>query len=665
MAGTQSHICNHCIRSIAQVLILLCLSFVGGYGQFHNDDLDIKDLRTRLRSSTDMTVQAYLLRDHGLYYQKKDYMVDSVFHYAEKLLDLSKEHDHPIAGILGLRLKGNQYRRISKFKEARHNLQLSIELSKKHDYFLHIHDSYQALASAYRDESKLDSAVIYFNKAIDSAPEDSYSKLCNFYIALSDVYMHLGNSQKEEELMVKAYDLSKQSGRKLDQMISLNNLLSFYSFYPSKTNAALFNDYKRAYDQLSAEFGLDAKYHFSSLFRKRMPFDDRIAFLNQTLEDNIQRKFIQGAFTNYTTLAETTYSAGEYQACIDYCNEAIAFNNIGNEVLLPTLVELYRYKYKAESQIGQLDVAIKTADHYLHLKDSLVIAINAKHVEELALKYETAAKNAQLSEMEVKTSERTAQRNYAIILSGFLLSIGFFLWRRAKLKRLKIETENKLQAEKINSLEKEKRILSLTSMIEGQEAERTRIAQDLHDGLGGLLSSVRNHFSLIEEEVKKVDNLNVYDRTNEMIDQACKEVRRISHNLMPAGLQLNGLVSTLAQYCDDIDKSKKISIQFEHAGLDDQRLDERKKVFIYRIVQEAVSNVLKHADAKTTLVQFGIYEKEVSLIIEDDGRGFVTDDSNDGIGLHSIKSRVDNLDGQIDIDSRVGEGTTITINIPI
>ena len=98
-----------------------------------------------------------------------------------------------------------------------------------------------------------------------------------------------------------------------------------------------------------------------------------------------------------------------------------------------------------------------------------------------------------------------------------------------------------IQRQKIAELEQKNKLLALNSMIEGQESERLRIAQDLHDGLGGLLTTVKAHFNAIEREIANIKNMNVYEKTNQLIDEACAEVRRIAHDMVPHSLKMNGL----------------------------------------------------------------------------------------------------------------------------
>jgi len=202
-------------------------------------------------------------------------------------------------------------------------------------------------------------------------------------------------------------------------------------------------------------------------------------------------------------------------------------------------------------------------------------------------------------------------------------------------------------------------------MIEGQEEERKRIAQDLHDGLGGLLSSVKSHFSIIQSEIEKLESMNIYKKANNMIDEAVSEVRRISHNLMPTALRLNGLLDAVSQLLASYNQRGETTFTMEHNGRNLSEILESQSVPVFRIIQEASNNIVKHANAKNAMVQINLFENELNLIIEDDGVGFDSDQKYTGLGVGSIKSRVSHLNGTISIDSRPNEGTSISINLPL
>ena len=244
-----------------------------------------------------------------------------------------------------------------------------------------------------------------------------------------------------------------------------------------------------------------------------------------------------------------------------------------------------------------------------------------------------------------------------------MLSILFFR-KRLKDQKTIAQQQESIRNQEIIELQQKNKLLALNSMIEGQEAERLRIAQDLHDSLGGLLSTVKAHFTTIQNEIKQLEQLNIAGTTNQLIDEACLEVRRISHNMMPHALSISGLEGTLGDMSENL-KKQGYNVSLEMTQV--PKLETTKEVMVYRLVQELIANINKHANAKSILIQLLGLKNELTLIVEDDGQGFNYQEAIErgGLGLKSIESRVEFLDGTIDWDSVKNEGTTITINIPL
>lgn len=333
------------------------------------------------------------------------------------------------------------------------------------------------------------------------------------------------------------------------------------------------------------------------------------------------------------------------------------------------LTQLRKQYYATAKEVfkasGEFEKAYNHYQVYVAIRDSQLNENTQSKYLELQEKFETKEKEAMIIAQESEINEQRSQRNLFMSFGGILSLIGLFLWNRLKLNRKIYIQETELNTQKITQLEKEKKILAMSAMIEGQEAERIRIAKDLHDGIGGLLSTVKAHFSNIQAEVEKVNKIKVYDKTNELIDRASSEVRRISHNLMPGALRLDGLHAAIEQIAEDLDTAHAINVRAEIIA-EDEPSDEQTQVYLFRIIQEASNNVIKYAEAKNYLIQFSSTENEYHLILEDDGKGFDASDISklDGLGLKSIKSRVEQLNGVLDIDAKEGEGTSLSIHIP-
>jgi signal transduction histidine kinase len=204
-------------------------------------------------------------------------------------------------------------------------------------------------------------------------------------------------------------------------------------------------------------------------------------------------------------------------------------------------------------------------------------------------------------------------------------------------------------------------------MLKGQEEERSRIAKDLHDGLGGLLSGTKLSFMNVRETLSlSSEHVKHFDRSLSMLDNTIGDLRKVAQNLMPEALVKFGLQEALRDFCDTVQSSSGIQLLYQHFG-ERRKLDNTAKVFVYRIVQELINNVVKHAEATQVIVQLTTRMNKIEITVEDNGQGFDTSilDHTGGAGMANIKYRVQYLHGTTDIVSSPGNGTSVNIEVKV
>ena len=215
--------------------------------------------------------------------------------------------------------------------------------------------------------------------------------------------------------------------------------------------------------------------------------------------------------------------------------------------------------------------------------------------------------------------------------------------------------------------ENEKQLLALTSILQGQEEERSRIAKDLHDGLGGLLSSVKLNLSALKGNMNLPGkDASLFAKSITQLDVAIAEMRRVAHNMMPEALLKFGLKEAIQDYCESINESNIIKIKFTCLSLNN-RLEKTTELSLYRIIQELTNNAIKHAAAKNIFVQLAKNDSSITLTVEDDGKGFDTAGLTKikNAGLQNVQARVDYLKGIMTIESTIGNGSSVNIEIHI
>ncbi|WCO02697.1 ATP-binding protein [Psychroserpens ponticola] len=295
---------------------------------------------------------------------------------------------------------------------------------------------------------------------------------------------------------------------------------------------------------------------------------------------------------------------------------------------------------------------------------------NALQLTEIETKYQTEKKEKENLLLKASNLESEAKRkqnqNISIGLAvglALVSIIAFLLFKNTKRKQNLAEKEKELETQKLATVLKEQELTTIDAMIEGQEKERQRIANDLHDDLGGLIATVKLHFNALKEK----NTPELYDKTNTLIDEAYQKVRSVAHAKNSGVIAKQGLLLAVQQMAEKVSASNKITIDVIDHGLEN-RLENSLELTIFRIIQELVTNVIKHAEANETTVHITNHDESLNIMVEDNGIGFNPNQitkTNKGMGISSIDKRVAHLDGTMTIESDKNQGTTIIIDIPI
>ncbi|MDL5049514.1 histidine kinase [Oscillatoria amoena NRMC-F 0135] len=241
----------------------------------------------------------------------------------------------------------------------------------------------------------------------------------------------------------------------------------------------------------------------------------------------------------------------------------------------------------------------------------------------------------------------------------------FLLYRHRKLKHEKELDEHK---RRIDDLLQKQEVENVNAMLKGQDAERKRIAQELHDRLGSILSTVKLHFSAVEEQMNalKQQQHQSYGEATLLLDEAVDEVRRISHDLYEGSLAKFGFKTALLQLISAIEKANTVKILFIDNGVD-EGIYKNHAQELYRITQELLSNTLKYSGATEITLQLSLKENTFDFMYEDNGKGFDKKyaENGSGIGYKNIAARVAKLNGNWHLDTHPGHGMTLLIEIPV
>jgi len=273
--------------------------------------------------------------------------------------------------------------------------------------------------------------------------------------------------------------------------------------------------------------------------------------------------------------------------------------------------------------------------------------------------YKDAVKEYEEKVNELTVSKKNTERNVLVILVISFLVIIVLLFSR-------------ISARKKEELIKEllsQRDIRLRSIIVGEERERSRVASQLHDGIGQQLSAAKLNISALQSYLKATDATDSLMLKNavDLLDDSVKEVRNVSHSMIPNALVKSGLLAALHEIISKNGTGNKLKFNLEVVG-EITRLEQTKEAVLFRVLQEVIGNIINHAKATEVGIQLIRHEKELSILIEDNGIGFDADraiKNNNSIGLRSIQSRMDFLKGNVYFDSRPTKGTTVSIELPM
>ncbi|MBC7850902.1 MAG: hypothetical protein H7Y31_14265 [Chitinophagaceae bacterium] len=320
---------------------------------------------------------------------------------------------------------------------------------------------------------------------------------------------------------------------------------------------------------------------------------------------------------------------------------------------LPMIYNALAANYEAKADYKNASIIYKKLGD---LKDSLYDDANPKALAEMAAKYETEKKEQQILLQRVELGKK----NLVIAAIGVLVVLAILLAISAY-RRYQLKQKAELQAQFLRQQE-----VATKAILEAEERERQRIAKDLHDGVGQIMSAAKMNLSAFENELNfdSPEQKMKFEKIITLVDESCREVRSVSHNMMPNALLKAGLASAVREFTDKID-DRVIKIDLYSEGLN-ERLDTNLETVLYRVIQECVNNVIKHSKANHLDISLIRDNDGISATIEDNGRGFDTTDTEkfEGLGMRNIRTRVEYLKGSVEYDSKPGKGTVVAIHVP-
>lgn len=589
---------------------------------------------------------------------------DSLNYYADQLLSVSRTGNYETGEGWGLKFKGIAENSSGNYQKAINWYQQALEIFTKLGNELEIAKAHLNIAIAFQRMSNHKSALIHGEKALylfeklkdknglgrvlnvmgitmmaqdDHAGALNYfrqynayarevnatAEIANSYNSLGTVYTDLKMLDSAIYALNNAAAINRKTGNKLALAQNYQNIGIIYHEKRRDFRKAL--DYYQRAQKLYEEVN-NKGFLSQSLVN--------IAESYKNLRDTVKaREYFQNALK----MAEV---AGEKEVIIQAYNSLSGINVKENN---------YKEAYDNFQRSVNTRDSIRGLDMIALLQDSRV-------------KYDTYKKQQQIKELKQQSElqrlqirERNLYLGIGAILILLSVIIAAFIANRRKLKERAQREQEKHRLQELMTRE----------TLDAEERERRRIGHDLHDGVGQLLSAALMNLNILADRLDSSDEVrDLADKSIGLVSESYDEMRSISHQIIPNALLKAGLASAIKEFVNKIDSSH-LKVSLEITGLS-ERLDDQTETVLYRVIQETVTNVIKHAGADLLTIQLVKDDDGISLTIEDNGKGFDSARMNEfkGTGLSNIQSRIALLKGTVEFDTKPGSGTLVAIHVP-
>lgn len=358
---------------------------------------------------------------------------------------------------------------------------------------------------------------------------------------------------------------------------------------------------------------------------------------------------------NYFYLGIVEQFRNQPRKALAYYQKSYALAEV--EKNLTTLRQLSRHTAESYAYLNDYKNAYRFEQRALDFTNQFYYSEQTKSIrlQELNSQIKSLAVEKRLAEEQSQHQQMVNYMLIAVLIVSTLGVVALVFMRRQQ--KLITHQQSVIAQQQIRQLE----LKSLRAMIEGQESERSRIARDLHDGLGIQLSRIKLFVEAHDEQLPHA----IKEPLNQFLDEACTETRLISNDLRPYALSTFGLVPALEDLVQKLNLVEGPRLAFEHYG-ELPPLGDEASVMIYRVIQELLNNALKHAHADTITIQLMANDETLLISVDDDGRGNdFAQTTPKGNGIANIRSRIDYLGGQVMWQSEPQRGTSVMISLPM
>lgn len=522
---------------------------------------------------------------------------------------------------------------------------------------------FTGIGKVYSDKAENPTALSHYHKALTLAEK----KKDSLNIALTEKNIGvLYITWKNFDRALQHYEIAQGIALKIgnDKIVAdcYNNKGTVYEQLLQYPRAlAAYNKALSYYQKNESLAGIAMSYaNIAIVYKQQKQYQQAVNYNFKALDimRKMDEKWMQAATLN--NIGSVYFSMKDYENTVVYCEQSLKIA----KAIKAKEIEVAAYETAADAAAAKKDfvLAYQYMSKFHKASQDFINTEKTHQFSELEIKYKTEKKEqkiALLSKQAIIHKLQIDKRNQTIMVLGGILLLIFIIGYQY-LKQRKLQQQTYLQA--VLSQQQEQ---ATRAVIEAEENERKRIAVDLHDGVGQMLSVVNMNMSTLLGQMSFTSDgaEQTFKKTMNLMAESTQEMRTISHQMMPDALLKNGLVNAIENFISMIDINV-IDIVFSAYGIE-KRLDRNIEIMLYRVIQEAVNNVIKHAQAKHFDIQLALVDEQLTCTIEDDGKGFEQNVELNGIGLQNMKSRINFVKGNLELNSQPGSGTLIFISIPV
>ncbi|MCG6186262.1 tetratricopeptide repeat-containing sensor histidine kinase [Maribellus maritimus] len=552
-------------------------------------------------------------------------MDSAVYYFIKAKETLSKLNDDKRVAIINISLGAVQLRQ-GDYNGTIKTLTESAAYFEENGDKLNAAKCYSNISTALAELENFEQAIDYNKRALDVFETQN---LFSFQLItlpnLAAQHYKNGDTLKAIGYNLEAEELAEKKGNKRSLSIIYNNLGSIYL----DTAPAKAKGYLEKTIQLKNELNLKA-----------------------------------GIEVTLGNLGYLSMKNGDYKTAISY------YKQVAGIVKGKQLVFAYNQLKDCYNKLSQPAKALVYSEKSQQLNDSILNAENKKIFTEIQTKYETEKKEKEIFELQTKNLEvevkKNRNRNLLFIVLGILAAtifIVYLLLKSSTRKRIVAEQNLKIKQQEITQILKTQELNGIDAIISAQEEERSRIADDLHDNLGSKIATLKLYIEELKTS-KSNGKEELIEKLKSLSDETYKEVRKIAHNKNFGALINQGLIPSIKTIAREISISEKLQIDVININVN-KRIKNNIEIQVFRSVQELLTNIIKHAEATEAIIQFSEDDNRLNIMVEDNGKGFSLNEVKIGLGLTNIEKRIENIDGNIVVDSTPGNGTTVILNIPL